>query len=293
MLVTDNGNPSTLAVRLATLSNSLRPTEQRIADEIRADPLGVLECTAQELADRLNVARSSVIRTCQRLGYRGYPQLRVALAGQLAVAAQDAEPSDDRLGTLRSDVARLAAGLPESLGMLTTSVLNDAVATIASSPRILCVANGLSGPLAVDLAMRLTAEGRPAEHIGDALGQQIAARQLGPGDAVIIISGSGANLISLAVAKATARAGATLIVVTSFASSPLTSLADIPLVIASVNDSFQHELEHTSRIAHAVFLHALLPQVAERLGSTGRAARASVLEVLGENLSDEPNRPRR
>ncbi|AZI58718.1 MurR/RpiR family transcriptional regulator [Nakamurella antarctica] len=278
---------STLAARLATLADSLHPTERKVANEIASDPNGVLESTAQELADRLSVARSSVIRTCQRLGYRGYPQLRVALARQLAVAPPPPVAPDDALGALRADVARIAARLPESLGMLTTEVLNAAVTAIATSTRVLCVANGLSGPLAVDLALRLTATGRPAEYIGDSLGQQIAARQLTAEDTLVVISGSGANRGSLAVAEAAALTGATLIVITSFAATPLTELADVAIVIASVHDSFGGELEHPSRIAHTVFLHALLPQVAERLGAAGRAARDLVLEVLSDNLSDE------
>ncbi|WP_257720147.1 hypothetical protein [Microbacterium sp. No. 7] len=41
------------------------------------------------------------------------------------------------------------------------------------------------------------------------------------------------------------------------------------------------------RIAHAVFLHALVPLVTARLGESGRRARSGVLEVLGGILSDE------
>ncbi|WP_233200728.1 hypothetical protein [Cryobacterium sp. M15] len=49
---------------------------------------------------------------------------------------------------------------------------------ITSANRVLALANGLSAPLASDLAMRLTAIGRPTEFVSDPIGQQISARQL-------------------------------------------------------------------------------------------------------------------
>lgn len=101
---------------------------------------------------------------------------------------------------LRAETSELARTLPDSLGLLTSEVLDTAIAAIVDSRRLLCVANGLSAPLAIDLAMRLTAAGRSSEFISDALGQQIAARQLTRDDTVVIISGPGANDLSLRVA---------------------------------------------------------------------------------------------
>jgi RpiR family carbohydrate utilization transcriptional regulator len=80
----DDVNPTT---RIATVINSLLPSERRVVELILADAEGIVETTAQDLADRAGVARSTVIRTCQSLGYRGYPQLRVALARELAQPA--------------------------------------------------------------------------------------------------------------------------------------------------------------------------------------------------------------
>lgn len=189
----------------------------------------------------------------------GYPQLRVALARQIAVTEKPRQIGADSLSVLRAETNELARTLPDSLGMLTSEVLDTAITAIVDSRRLLCVANGLSAPLAIDLAMRLTAAGRSSEFIADALGQQVAARQLTRDDAVVVISGSCANELSLRVAHAATIAGATVVAVTSFAASPLVNFADITLVIASVHASFQDELEHTSRIAHAVFLHSLIP----------------------------------
>lgn len=201
--------------RIATVINSLLPSERRVVELILADAEGVVEITAQDLADRAGVARSTVVRACQSLGYRGYPQLRVALTRELAQSGgREREDYGTRaLGRIRADIDALAASLPQIASVLTDEAVESAVDLIVGAGRLLAIANGLSSPLAIDLAMRLTAVGRPTEFVADQIGQQIAARQLSASDTCIVISGSGANESSLRSARAVKAAGARLVVV--------------------------------------------------------------------------------
>lgn len=280
----DDVNPTT---RIATVINSLLPSERRVVELILADTVGIVETTAQDLADRAGVARSTVIRTCQSLGYRGYPQLRVALARELAQAGgREQDYGTSALGRIRADVDALAASLPQITSVLTEDAVERSVALIVGARRLLALANGLSAPLANDLSMRLTAVGRPTEFVADPIGQQIAARQLTADDVCIVISGSGANESSLKSARAVHAAGASLVVVTSFASSPLVTLAEVALVVAPASGSFRHELEHTSRVPHVVLLESLVEVIATRLGDVARSSRSTVLSILSDNLSD-------
>lgn len=280
----DDVNPTT---RIATVINSLLPSERRVVELILADAEGIVEMTAQELADRAGVARSTVIRSCQSLGYRGYPQLRVALTRELAQGGgRERDYGTRALGRIRADIDALAASLPQIASVLTDDAVESAIDLIVGARRLLAIANGLSSPLAIDLAMRLTAVGRPTEFVADPIGQQIAARQLTTADTCIVISGSGANESSLRSARAVEAAGATLVVVTSFAHSPLVTLADAALVVAPASGSFRHELEHTSRIPHVVLLESLVEVVASRLGDVARESRSTVLSILSDNLSD-------
>ncbi len=165
--------------------------------------------------------------------------------------------------------------------------VSSAVADVAGASRLLVVANGLSAPVASDLAMRLTAVGRPAEVIADAIAQQqIAARQLSTADVCIVVSGSGANAASVRAAEAARSAGARVLALTSFASSPLADRADRSLVITPTGVSFREELGHTSRVAHAAFVEAFVDAVAGVLGERARVVRAHVLGILSDNLDD-------
>lgn len=274
------------SVRIATVRNALQPTERRVVDLVLDDVAGAVEATAQEIADRAGVARSSVIRTCQRLGYRGYPQLRVALARELASGAEPSSHPDTALGRVRTHVESLAATLQQITSVLDDDQVERAVTLCVGAGRVLVTGNGLSSPLAADLALRLTAVGRPTECVADPIGQQIAAAQLTSADLCLVVSGSGASESSLRVARAGRAAGVPVVVLTSFVESPLTALADVALVVGPATGSFRAELEHTSRVPHAIVLEALVEVVADRLGERSRQVRSRVLDVLSANLSD-------
>ena len=275
-----------VTARIAAVRNSLQPSERRVADLIVDDPDAVIELTAQQIAARVGVGRSTVVRACQTFGYRGYPQLRVALAAERGRRSAPAPATaDGPLGGIRSAIDRIADDLRAVTSLLEADAVAEAVEAVVAAPRLLVVASGLSAPVATDLAMRLTAVGRSAETVGDAIGQQIAARHLAPDDVCVVISGSGANEASLRAAAAARAAGARVIALTSFSASPLTERADVTLVLAS-GGSFRDELEHTSRIAHAVFAEAFVDAVARARAGDADLSRARVLEILSDNLGD-------
>ncbi|RJT87717.1 MurR/RpiR family transcriptional regulator [Cryobacterium melibiosiphilum] len=277
------GSGAPITVRVAAVRNTLQPTERRVADLIVSEPELVVELTAQQVADRVGVARSSVVRASQSLGYRGYPQLRMALAGELG-AHDSFDHGEGAIGRLRTVMDRTARALNNSTSLLDVDELEGAIDLIARARRVFVVANGLSASVASNLATRLTSIGRSAEIVPDAVSQQIAARQLTPDDVCVVVSGTGTNEFSLRTAAAAVSAGANVIAITSFQKSDLTGLAHRVLVVAPA--SFRDELEHYSRVAQAAFVEALVDLVAEVFADRAQHARGLVLEILSDNLGD-------
>jgi DNA-binding MurR/RpiR family transcriptional regulator len=270
------------------LAPSLQPSERRVAEAIAGDIEAAIEQTAQQVAELVGVGRASVIRTAQSLGYEGYPQLRVALAREVALSGPAADDDSDgtMLGTMRGAVDRFASRLSHTVSALTEEALQDFVRVVDESQRVLIAANGLSSPLGLDLAMRLLSAGRPAEYLSDTLGQQIAAKQLGPGSACLVVSGSGSNRASLEVITAARESGATVLVITCFPNSPAAQLSDISLVVAPITDSFQDELVHTSRAALMLVTESIVALLVERRGPSGLAAQSAMLSVVSRSLTD-------
>ncbi|MBC9945099.1 MurR/RpiR family transcriptional regulator [Leucobacter sp. cx-328] len=285
------------SARIATLGPGLQKTERKVVEAIAADRERVVEFTAQDLATWAGVGRTTVIRAAQSLGYDGYPQLRVALVQELALESaainvasehvDDAAADESALTALRSRVHQIGARLDDTLAALTPQAVDGFLSTLEHAQRLLVVANGLSGPLGLALVMRLNAAGRSVEHFTDPIAQQIAARQLGPGSACVVFSGSGASRPTLDAMEAAQEGGAQVIAITSFARSAIVARADVALVVPPINNSFHDELIHTSRAALMLLTEELVDMYVSRRGAHGRAARDAALTVLAKAMTDE------
>src|ERR1700748_3676043 len=77
-----------ILITIRSLLPSLAPVEQRVAQAVLDDPAGVAWRSISELASACGTSATSVVRFCRAVGLRGYPDLRLALAG--AVARDDA-----------------------------------------------------------------------------------------------------------------------------------------------------------------------------------------------------------
>mgnify|MGYP001148992149 FL=1 len=261
------------SVRIAALAPSLQPSERRVADTIAADLAGSVECTAQQLADLVGVGRASVVRTARTLGYEGYPQLRVAVARELAFTPAPADEDGDgtAVGALRAGIDAFARSLPRVTAALTEEAVTGFVTALDEADRVVIAASGLSTPLGLDVAMRLGSAGRPCEFLPDTLAQQIAARQLSAGSVCLALSGSGTSRPTLAAATAARGAGARVLAVTSFAHAPLVALADVALVVPPVTGTFRDELLHTSRAALGLVLEHLVELLVDRRSALGES----------------------
>ncbi|HEX3452887.1 MAG TPA: MurR/RpiR family transcriptional regulator, partial [Solirubrobacteraceae bacterium] len=70
-------------VRLQGAYGTLRAAEQRVADFILKHPDELIYLTVTELAERTNTSESTVVRLCQKIGYKGYQEFKIVLARDL------------------------------------------------------------------------------------------------------------------------------------------------------------------------------------------------------------------
>ena len=289
------GRPAgSLLAHIRSALTSLLPTERAVAEVLLTRPDAVIEMSAQQVATAAGASRATVVRTCQSLGFTGYPQLRVMLARDLGPAGRHGSP-DGRgdpggpgtvAAVVRHGFTEVGRSLPAMSALLTDGDLARTVELLAGAGRVLSCGNGLSGPLAVLLAQRLSALGCAADAPTDTIAQQVAARHLCPADVVVVISGSGANEASVRCARAARDAGAAVIAVTAFARSPLTALADITLVVGMRELTFRDEITVTSRIPQFILLEALVAGVVAHLGPRADRAHAASMDVVGQNLTE-------
>jgi len=254
-------------VRLQGAYSGLRAAEQRVADFILAHPDELIYLTVTELADRTHTSESTVVRLCQKIGYKGYQEFKIVLARDLvepATAIYAAiEPGDD-LATVKSKVFQAnAQALRDTLEVLDEKELQRAVDAIAGARRLEIYGVGGSSPLALDAYHKFVKLGVPAVALSDGDLMAMSSSLLAEGDVAFGISHTGASRdVTDALGRAK-RHGACTICITHRTSSPITKVSDVVLVTAAQQTAFSSDAS-SSRIAQLAVIDTLYVGVAHK-----------------------------
>ena len=241
--------------------------------------------TAQDLAQRAQTSPSTVVRCCQRMGYRGYHHLQMALAREVPsehLHHGDIAPDDPVNVVLAKVFAAGARTLTDGVRTVDEDRFRAAVEAISNARRVVFIGVGTSAPLAQDAAYRLRTIGVSADAPADVHVQHVATRLLGPPDVCVAITHTGATRETVMALRAARQVGATTIVVTSFSRSPISRLADFVLVTGGPELSFQREAM-ASRLAHLCLLDALYVAVAMLTETRSKTALAATAEVIARH----------
>ncbi|HEV3089778.1 MAG TPA: MurR/RpiR family transcriptional regulator [Candidatus Elarobacter sp.] len=254
-------------VRLQGAYSTLRAAEQRVADFILKSPDELIYLTVTELAERTNTSESTVVRLCQKIGYKGYQEFKIVLARDLVGPATEIyaaiEPGDD-LGTIKNKVFQAnAQALRDTLEVLDDDELQRAVDTLAGARRLEIYGVGGSSPLALDAYHKFVKLGVAAVALSDGDLMAMSSSLLGEGDVALGISHTGASRdVTDALGRAK-RHGARTICITHRSSSPITKVSDVVLVTAAQQTAFRSDAS-SSRIAQLAVIDTLYVGVANR-----------------------------
>jgi DNA-binding MurR/RpiR family transcriptional regulator len=271
--------------KIRALLPSLIPSDGKVARAILDDPGRVIHLSVGDVAGEAQTSPSTVVRACQRMGFRGFQHLKIALAQELGAArgpgvkgVAEGSPAS----VLRSVFSSASRTLSDSLFTLSDGEFAEAVSAVRDAKKLLFVGVGTSAPLAQDAAYRFLTIGVRAEAPADVHTQHVAARLLSPGDVCFAVSHTGATRETVANVKTAREQGAKTVVVTSFSRSPITEHAEIVLVAGGPEDSFRLEAM-ASRVAHLMVLDALFVAVAQRTPERASASLDAYADVLSEH----------
>ena len=246
--------------RLRSLFEVLTKAEQKVAEYILEHPSKVVHLSITELAEMSGSAEATVFRLCQKVGFKGYQQFKIALAQDLYTPVEsiyrefDAEDTVDLL--TRKVFANIREGLQDTLKIVDNNALEKAIGLLDSARRIDAYGSGGSAVIAADIEHRFIRFAIPVRAYADPHMQIISASLLKPGDVVIAISHSGSNkdlLDSVAMAQ---KGGASIIAITSHMKSPLSELADVSLYGVAREAEIGYEAM-VSRIIHLAIVDIL------------------------------------
>jgi RpiR family transcriptional regulator, carbohydrate utilization regulator len=276
---TDASTERGRAALLAHVGGRLPPlqaAEARVAQLLLAQPARATFTSVAELAERASTSGATVVRCAKKLGFRGFHDLKVHLAEELAgsaAAGAAGAQRDPRVAALAQVTAAGAASVRDAAALVPAGVFDGSVAALDQAERVLVVGVGGSAALCQDAAARLCAIGLHADAPGDVHAQHVRASLLHAGDVCLALSHTGATRETLSAVRAARESGAATIALTSFARSPLTELADHAIVAGSRAVALQLEPLAT-RLAHLALLDSLVVAVAQRDAPRTRRALA-------------------
>ncbi|MFJ9706206.1 MurR/RpiR family transcriptional regulator [Streptomyces sp. NPDC101234] len=266
-----------LAAHVRARLPQLRDAEARVAQVLLDQGPELVRLSVSDVATMAHTAASSVVRACQRLGFRGYQEVKIAAARE--VPRPTTPEGVDATSRALADTVQAAR---EVLDGLSTTVSPDHLRTAAealhAASRVLVVGAGLSTAVATDAAYRLRALGCAVDAPTDPLTAEVAASSL-PADAVCLaVSHTGATRTTVDAARRAHACGATVISLTSYARSPLTETSQCTLLAGGQDLTLGLEAV-AGRLAHLVVVDALALTLLALRGSDARQALARSAEV--------------
>ncbi|MGA6160668.1 MurR/RpiR family transcriptional regulator [Stenotrophomonas sp. NPDC087984] len=280
-----------VAARIQASRTGLVPSALKVVDLIVQDPSRVLTSSVSEVADRAGTAESTVIRACQRLGFKGFHDLKLALAKDLATQERDRDDLEraEDIGprTPRRDIPRhvlhnSAVIMQDIARTLDLDAYEGALEVLTDARRILVVGNGTSSAPAQDFAYRLTTLGLVVQAPPDAFAQHLIARALEDRDALLAISHTGATKETLTAVEAAHSRGARVVAVTSHLRSPLATRSHHLLVAGGPDLGFRLEAM-TTRLARLAVLDTLFVGIALSRPKRSREFLDAMADVTAEH----------
>lgn len=269
--------------RIRGAYSTLSKKEQRIADYILKQPEQIIHHTINQVADDLDVAESTVFRFCQRVGFKGYQALKIALASDVVAPLQDIHEdiaeTDSVLEIAEKIFSTNGKTIESTRQILEGDSLEKTVELFLGARRIEFFGSGGSAVVALDAYHKFVRSGLQVSAILESHMQLMSASQLTTEDVAVVISHSGASKETLDIAKLLKEKGVPTIAITNYAKSPLSKIGDVSLYTVSQETAFRSEAL-ASRIAELSLIDALFTAVMIRRGDAARASLQQMREAI-------------
>jgi len=264
----------------------LSAIERRIGDFVLENAHLLRDYSSQQLAGALGISQSSVVKFSQKLGFRGWPDLKFSVGESVA---RERDPATIAPAAT-VDVPALADALwqGKSQAEAATRSINpesalQAIATaLHVAGRVVVVGSGEDNLAARAFALRLSLLGVAAAYHPDPALAAAQVAGLGEGDLLALFSEQGQQPALLQLAKLAHERGARVLSATRHSSNPLRTRADHALLVSA------HDAQpHVAMLLYHSALQQLLDVVIVQLcAMPGRQARLADHQARMRRLLD-------
>ena len=256
--------------------------ERRIADFILENAQLLRDYSSQQLANAVGISQSSVVKFCQKLGFKGYPDLKLSI--NEAVARSDnggaGELPDEHAGALPGPAAGLWQRKSEAEAA--TRLINPPEALAAATQAIgrartvFIIGLGEDAIHARAFALRLSLLGILTVHNFDPAHMTASLSAAAANDVLLVFSEQGMQPALCQLSRHfRAEQRGKVVTITRHSSNALRAHADVPLLVSA-----HDERPHIEPLLYHSALQHLLDRVYIRLCDADDARRSRLRENL-------------
>ena len=259
--------------------------EKKLADYILSAQDCISRMSISELANVCSVADATVSRFCRRLGYKSYPDFKIAIANAFAHRLEDNPLSgeitrEDSLETISQKLLNAnTTAMVQTLEVLNLEAVAQAADILRASTAVLCMGQGGSMLIASEAAHLFSTISGKFRPVSDSHMQAMAAVMMEPTETILFYSYSGSTLAMLDTLKTARDRGAKIILVTRFPNSPGAALADIVLQCGANENPLQSG-SVPARIAQMYLTDILFSEFTRRNLDEAKESRNRIAHAL-------------
>ena len=235
--------PKTL-LKIKKLYSSFHGNYIRIADCILNNPGLLIRDKVSDVAAACNCDNAQIIRFCQKLGFKGFSDMKraishdlIPLQTQVDTASVGNEKGFSRLlEDFRKDYLQT---INDTIAMCDEKSFLRAVDKIRKARNIMICGLGASGIVCEDLQMKLVRMGYPAFYHSKPTMNKMMCSLLGKNDLLILVSFRGENSDIRNYAEVARQNGCPVAAICNYSQSPIAQTADIVLLTSSNEDDFR------------------------------------------------------
>ena len=269
---------STALVKIRSERDRMSAIERRIADFVLENAQLLRDYSSQQLANALGISQSSVVKFCQKLGFKGYPDLKLSI--NEAVVRAD---NGDDAHAARTELRRPAAGLwqrkseaEEATRLINPPETLDAVAqAIGRARTVFIIGLGEDDIHARAFALRLSLLGILTVHNFDPAHMTASLSAAAANDVLLVFSEQGMQPALCQLGRHFHAQRGTVVTITRHSANALRAHADLALLVSA-----HDERAHIEPLLYHSALQHLLDRVYIRLCEADEARRTRLQDNL-------------
>lgn len=233
---------------ILSLKENMTQKENEIAEYILKNMNEILKMTSGELAIKIGVGQSSVIKFIKKIGFNKYGEFKIQLSKELEnekiYKVKEIIHSqiyiDDSLENIATKTLNeVNRALERTVGNIDYNYFENVIEVIRKSKKILIIGSGMSSIVARDLEMKFMKIKIEAIHYESPHMQLMKLATMDSEDLVIAISHRGETEDVIDVVKKAKKKNIKIISITSIEKNTVASLSDYNLKIISDENIFR------------------------------------------------------